>query len=731
MPFNLTRRRYMMLWQMLFLIAGTSWLWASRLNPALSYRTSLISQYEVPNEPYSWLFRVSDLLAGCLLLLMALFILKSRSKVAAGWLLLAISIGLVLDPLLTTTCRDTGSACQEYFSFGFILHATETILTAAVFFVIALYDSWLRKKLVSIIFAVFQAGYGVLFISQLANHDHFNTVSQYMYQTALIVWLAWFCRDFLVGDNLGTRTKEPVVVKSFTAGWAFINGILAIILSLAHLHLVGRIKGLYFTGDSAWLAQHGVIIGVIMLYLSRHLARGERRARQIFLFIIGLEAIKYSVISPNAILMLFYSLTFVALFIFRDDFNRGVIALTWRVRLKDLFYMVSGLLLAVAAALMALDSDSRASVITSRSIDNFFDYVARNDTSASSHISSALLAHSISAFLLASLGSILWILFRPYKIGHGQGKYDAMAEQTLKRCSSSSEDFFKLWPPDKSYFWNQDRSGFVAYKIAGPTAFALADPIGSHKPELLAEFNQWCRQRRLKVCFIPVYETSKNLYQAAGLENIQVGSSAIIDIRKFLNQTAKEKWWRWQINRGQKSGYIYMQSLPPHPRAFMRQLKGVSNKWLSRGGRRERGFALGYFNEDYLQKCPIHYLVNEKNKIVAFTNEVPRFHKSKTMTIDLLRYRPEANNSMPYLLYKMLESKSGCELFDLGFVPFARAKGPLLAIAKTFSAGRFSARGLEQFKNKFDPDWQPNYLAYEGDLADLVIIALNIENAME
>lgn len=731
MPFDFMRRRYMMLWQLLFLILGTSWLWAPYLNSGLSYRTALISQYEASFQPYSWLFRLMDFSAGILLLAMAVFFLKQADKKTAGRLLLIISIGLMLDPLLTTTCHDSGDVCQEYFSFGFLLHAIETVVTSAALFTIAIYDSRRRKKLVSILFAVFQVGYGVLFISQLANHDHFNTVSQYIYQTVLIVWLAWFARDFLVEGSFGTRAREPKLVKNLTATWAFINGVLAIVISLAHIHLLGRIRGLYFTGDSAWLAQHGVLIGVIMLYLSRHLARGERRARQIFLIITGLETIKYSVISPHPTLMIFYLLTFVGLFIFRDDFDRGVIPLTWQVRFKDLGFMLSGLLLAMAAALLALDSDSRASVIASRSIDNFSDYVARNNAVAHEQVSSALLAHSISVFLLASLISILWILFRPYKVSHRRVRDYALVEQTLKSHSTSSEDFFKTWPDDKEYFWNRAHDGFVAYKIAGSTAFALADPVSSNQPELIDEYKEWCRAHRLKICFLPVYETSVALYKSAGLENIRIGSSAVIDIKTFLSSTTKDKWWRWQINRAQKSDYSYSQSAPPHPKALVKQLHGVSNAWLGKGGHSERGFALGYFDESYMQKCVVHYLANNKRKIIAFTNEVPQFRQSKTMTVDLLRYLPEANNAMPYLLYQAIASNPDIELFDLGFVPFARARGPLLAIAKTFSAGRFSARGLEQFKNKFKPDWQPNYLAYEGDLADLALIALNIEKAME
>lgn len=149
----------------------------------------------------------------------------------------------------------------------------------------------------------------------------------------------------------------------------------------------------------------------------------------------------------------------------------------------------------------------------------------------------------------------------------------------------------------------------------------------------------------------------------------------------------------------------------------------------------ERGFALGHFDEDYLAKCVIHYLTGANGKVVAFANELPQFQPRTVKTIDLLRYDPGADKAMPFLLASLIkdtaETESAIRIFDLGFVPFARAKGPLLAIAKTFSGDKFSAKGLEQFKNKFDPRWQPNYMAYDGDLGDLAVIALNIEKVME
>lgn len=726
------RRSDIMAWQFVLLIAGTSWLWAAHLNAALTYRTSLISQYETPGEPYSWLFRTGDFVAGLLVLLLALHLLK-RGRRDYGWLLLLLSIGLMADPLLSTTCRTVGDTCKEYFSIAYLFHAIETVYTSALFFIIAIYDAWKRKRMVAISFAVFQFAYGVLFVSQLADQDHFNTLSQYVYQTILIVWLAWFCRDILAEKIYAVSQYEERTVRSLTAGWAFINGILAIVISLAHLDLLGRIKGIYFSGDTAWLAQHGIVVGVIMIYLARHLARGEARARQIFLLLSGVETLKYALISPDAGLLAFYSLTFAGLFLLRDDFDRGTLPLTWRIRLRDLYFLVSGLLIAAFISLLALDRDSRASVITARAVDHFSDYVFHDRMVPHHHISSLLLARTLSVFIAVSLIAVLWVLFRPYKIGRRRREDYSKVEAVLRRYSNSSEDYFKLWPADKRYFWDDEGRGFVAYKIIGTVAFGLADPIGPDQPKLIDGFNAWCRERRLKVCYLPVYPDSLEYYQSAGLEALQIGSSAIIDIDHFLSETVKDKWWRWRINKAAKSGYEYGVGRPPHPASLLKEMRGLSGVWLKHGGRAERGFALGHFDEKYLQKCAIHTLRDKTGRLIAFTNELPQFKPGDLLTVDLLRSDPDTE-SMAFLLYKLIEStqKAGhYSKFDLGFVPFARARGPLLAIAKTVSTDRFSAKGLEQFKNKFNPVWQPNYMAYDGDVADLGVIALNIEKNME
>ena len=726
-----------MVWQLLFLVLGTTWLWAPQLNHQLSHHGTLISQYEIASQPYAWLFRLGDMLAAFLLVPVVVYFMKQGNRVAA-WLLAISALGLFLDPLLNTSCHIHAHTCEEYFSWQFVYHAIETTMTNSALFLLSAFDVYKRRRITSAIFLVFQVAYFLFFVTQYASAHHFNTLSQYVYQTAIIVWLAWFCCDYGAQPRQYVKSTETTIVRQVAAAWALLNGILAVLLSFSHVVLLpNRIRGLYFAGDNTWIAQHSIVIGVVMLYLSRHLARGEVRARQIFLAIVGIEVLKYAVIVPHAWLLLLYFATFCLLFIFRDDFDRGALPMKLRVRLKEAAFLGGTLVLITLIIIGILYKTNEISDLTHVSFSNFFTSTVPSHIETRAHIRGAIIARTFSAFIAASIVAMLWVLFRPRKLTPKPHVDYQKIKLLLNKYSQSSEDFFKLWPRDKQFFWSPNKTGFIGYKIVGSIAFALADPITApnQKGRMVEDFVKWARARRLTVCFLPIYQQKAlRMYEARKLQTMQVGSVAMIDIDKFLEQTVRDKWWRWQKNRATKSGYTYQISKPPHAAEFLKELRLVSGAWLETGGHEERGFALGYFDTSYLQECTIHYLCDTSGQLVAFTNQLPVMGSAAAVTVDLLRYSPDARNAMPYLLASTIATvheEENVPFFDLGFVPFAATDEPLVRIARTLAGDRFSAAGLEQFKNKFDPEWQPTYLAYDGDLADFARIAISLERAME
>ena len=80
-------------------------------------------------------------------------------------------------------------------------------------------------------------------------------------------------------------------------------------------------------------------------------------------------------------------------------------------------------------------------------------------------------------------------------------------------------------------------------------------------------------------------------------------------------------------------------------------------------------------------------------------------------------------------------NKINVQTVSLGLAPLAgiekrlhrTAQDRLLLIVKLLGGRYYSFKGLEQFKGKFRPDWQPSYLYYQSNPALLPFIARDIE----
>jgi phosphatidylglycerol lysyltransferase len=114
-------------------------------------------------------------------------------------------------------------------------------------------------------------------------------------------------------------------------------------------------------------------------------------------------------------------------------------------------------------------------------------------------------------------------------------------------------------------------------------------------------------------------------------------------------------------------------------------------------------------------------------KAVAFANLLSS-GDSKEVSLDLMRYSPAAPAGvMEYLFIELLlwGKGQGYKQFNLGMAPLSglqnRTLAPLWsrAGALLYRHGEhfYNFRGLRQYKEKFDPSWEPRYLASPGGLA--------------
>jgi phosphatidylglycerol lysyltransferase len=722
-------------WLPVYLLVGVSWLFA----PALAHEhygtLRLISNEEASGLGVSLWFRLNDIAAALLLLLAVYTFQIGRHSRWFGRALLASALLAAIDGLFPDTCYIGHAVGGTQAAWISGVHDVETIMLTGVVAMLSVVDAVRHRRTASIGFVALQLFAVLSYGTGYASHQ-FMVLLQYTYETALILWLGWIIDRF---NPIAPAIGHERLVRRVVGAWVVAAGIFALVTAIPRVHFIGEFA-FGRTPIGLLLAQHGIVTGVLTLYLARHLLRGERPALWLTVLLFYSEIIKYSLLTPQPVGLLVYTLLLALLVYARHGFDRNTQPPSWFSRLADVGVVLGGLLLA-AAVILGLITLSGERTRFAHDVQRMYSAPAqaldRHEPKIGEHREARL--RTLTQTLAISVGAVtLWSLFRPKSLRSTAANHCSRSEATLllERFGNSSEDFFKLWPADKAYFCIPGVQGAIAYREEAGIAFVLADPIAGTKADkmkLLKAFASFAREHGWVLSVLIVGGTSTELYKRLGLQIRQIGSSAVIDIATFNTETARSKWWRWQRNRSERKGWQYEKLLPPHNGMTLQALRAVSDAWLQEGSKTEQGFALGYFDEDYLQRCDIHALRDDTGRVVAFANQLPVFAGLHQASVDLIRHVPNADGAMPSLLQHVIASlqDSGFQTFDLGFVPLAGLEGEVAKLVRRIGRNRFSAAGLEQFKNKFEPTWHPDYIAYDGDLIDLARIAASLERVLK
>lgn len=287
---------------------------------------------------------------------------------------------------------------------------------------------------------------------------------------------------------------------------------------------------------------------------------------------------------------------------------------------------------------------------------------------------------------------------------------------------------------DKALLFHPQDDAFLMYARRGRSLVALYDPIGpaQRRAEMIWQFRDLCDIHHARPVFYQVRAENLPFYMDIGLTAIKLGEEARVDLLRFdLDAKGKEmKDLRYTWNRGGRDGL----SLEIHEagQAPLEELKVISDAWLEGKNVREKGFSLGRFSADYLQHFRIA-LVRFQGQPVAFANLLET-HSRELASLDLMRAHPQAPKlTMEFLMIGLIQhyKTHGYARFSLGMVPLSglqpRRGAPLTQRlgSMVFQRGEqlYNFQGLRRFKDKFQPDWEPRYMAVPAGLDPLVALA--------
>ncbi|MER2584175.1 MAG: bifunctional lysylphosphatidylglycerol flippase/synthetase MprF [Candidatus Competibacter sp.] len=280
---------------------------------------------------------------------------------------------------------------------------------------------------------------------------------------------------------------------------------------------------------------------------------------------------------------------------------------------------------------------------------------------------------------------------------------------------------------DKALLFNSARDAFLMYGVEGRTWVAMGDPVApreEERRELAWQFRELCERHDGWPVFYQVHSDHLGLYVELGLTLLKFGEEARVRLAEFSLDGKARKTMRNNINRLERDGYHFEVMDSAAVPDLLPRLRIISDAWLAGKNSREKRFSLGFFDETYLKNGPIA-IIRQGSEVVAFAN--PWSGGREELSVDLMRYLPDTPNGlMDYLFIKLMlwGREQGYRWFNLGMAPLAglqnRSFAPLWNRfgALVFGGGEtfYNFRGLHQYKEKFDPEWEPRYLAVPGGL---------------
>jgi phosphatidylglycerol lysyltransferase len=339
-----------------------------------------------------------------------------------------------------------------------------------------------------------------------------------------------------------------------------------------------------------------------------------------------------------------------------------------------------------------------------------------------------------SRFLRASVGAALALLLFALArlIGHAPHEAPLPTDADLDDAGRAitaqpATAPFLVYLRDKAILFNDHRTAFIMYRVQGRTWVGLGDPVGP-EPELsglIRDFLERCDDFGGVPVFYEVGKVHLHKYADFGLTFVKLGEEAKVDLTTFTLEGSHASRYRQSIRRLEKDGGSFRIIEPAGVPAVLPQLRAVSDDWLGAKASAEKGFSLGFFDESYLSRFPVG-VIERKGRIDAFANIWPG-SGGEQLSIDLMRYHRDAPRGVmeALIVHLMIWGRErGYRTFALGMAPLSGFQdSPVASLWNRLGSfvyehadAVYNFQGLRAYKEKFDPIWEPRYLAYPGGL---------------
>ncbi|WP_018348128.1 phosphatidylglycerol lysyltransferase domain-containing protein [Longispora albida] len=350
-------------------------------------------------------------------------------------------------------------------------------------------------------------------------------------------------------------------------------------------------------------------------------------------------------------------------------------------------------------------------------------------------------------FWLVTLAGLLVLFWRTRAVTEPGAA--ARAREVLKR-GGSNLSYMTMWEGNHYWFTPGGKSA-VAYRVINGIAVTTGDPIGlpAERAEAVAGFAEFCATQGWTPCFYSVTEDSREAALDLGWRAVQVAEDTVLALAELKFSGKKWQDVRTALNNAAKAGITAQwYTFPEAPLPIAEQVREISEEWVADKGMPEMGFTLGGLSELEDRSVRILVAVDADGKVHGVTSWLPVYRDGEPIgwTLDFMRRgvasgpdgTPVFRGVMEFLIASAALSfkDEGAEFLSLSGAPLARldrGEQPTALQRLLDFTGRtlepvYGFRSLFAFKAKFQPAYEPMYMAYP-DPAALPAIASAIGRA--
>ena len=280
---------------------------------------------------------------------------------------------------------------------------------------------------------------------------------------------------------------------------------------------------------------------------------------------------------------------------------------------------------------------------------------------------------------------------------------------------------------DKAAFVDGER-GFCLYRTIGPYVVVFSDPIvraTAERTAFLDAFFAFAGELDRRPVFYQISLEWIPVLHDRGYDFFKLGEEAHVSLDRISLDGPAGKLYRQLLRRGERDGARFRVLAPDEVAGRLDELEDISNEWLHTKGLAERQFSIGFFDRDYLTRyaCAVVEEAAEPHRILAFANLLEGPQRGE-LSVDLMRHRNDGPKVMDFLFVSLFVRgrEQGYARFNLGMAPLAsvgeqRGAHVRERLARVlFQRGEqwYNFQGLRKYKDKFDPEWVPRYMAYQN-----------------